>query len=130
MDALCIHRFDEDTLINMGSTKTNKLVKTQRYEFLSCDIIIIVYCVTMISIWNKLKQIDIYNLRNMNINVPPQVINALMVNSFAIQEIFVFITIFILTFVLSEGVFTKLLMNKLIIPFTVIAVLILNFLMR
>merc|ERR1712228_521712 len=106
MDSLCLGRIDE---------AQNEVCNVKRIAFITCDTLLVIYCVMVLTVWNKLKSIDMDCLRRMAVNKYPYYLE---VESYAIREIFVFIGVFVLTFALCETWLHWLVVDRMMLPFS------------
>ena len=121
-NALMVLQLMDSVCLTDNSLKM-KLCPKVRIQFIGCDMVIVIYCIMVLAIWNKLQQIDDEKL----------MIESkckLTVKSHGIKEIFIFIAMLIITNFLCETFLSKLVIKKMMLPFTVVVILIANFLMR
>ncbi len=91
-----------------------------RIKFIGCDMVIVIYSIMVIGIWNRLQQIDSRDLKPCKLGV----------SRHRVKELFVFIAMLVAVNSLCETFLTKLVVKKMMLPFTVVAILVVNFLMR
>ena len=129
MDSLCLGRFDVDNSWKLREEilRQSSLCGIKRIKFITCDTVIVIYCVMVLSVWNRLKRIDMRYFRQYR---TMYLYYDLCVDQMGIKEVFVFIGMFLLTFALCETWLQDMIIKKTVLPFTVIIVLIINFLMR
>ena len=92
----------------------------QRMKFIGCDMVIVIYCIMVLGIWNRLQQVESRELKPYKLGVSSQ----------GVKELFVFIAMLVMVNWLCETFLTKLVVKKMMLPFTVVVILVANFLMR
>lgn len=166
MDSLCLGRFDEDFALQ------DTLCMVKKIKFVTCDTVIVVYGVLVLSLWRKLQVLWCFtsiesswitfwlfgclhcisaSIWNFSDAVKAWIVCDLIqyfecidswcarymeytvyydlsVKNHMFTEWFVAVFIFLGTYILCETFLTSLVVKKTILPFTVIVILIFNFL--
>ena len=119
-NSLMVLQLMDSVCLSNGELKT-KLCHMHRIKFIGCDMVIVVYCIMVIGIWSKLQQVD------SSLNVKGYKLD---VKGHGVKEIFIFVIMLIMTNFLCETYLSKLVIKKMMLPFTVVVILVTNFLMR
>ena len=121
MDALCI-----ETNIDVHSKQPSPC-NAPKIKFVSCDAIIVLYGGITLFLWNRLQKLDMRRFRESG---SLYLYYDLSVDCHALKESLLFAVVFIAVYGLRETLLTDFVVKKTVLPFTVIAVLIFNFLVR
>eukprot|EP01084_Bolivina_argentea_P221008 374438_1 len=119
-NSLMVLQLMDSVCLNDGELKT-KLCNAHRMKFIGCDMVIVIYCIMVLGIWNRLQYVDTKYLKQYH---------KLKVTSHGVKELFIFIGVLVIANFLCEGYFTKLVVKKMLTPFTVVLILVSNFLIR
>eukprot|EP01083_Nonionella_stella_P059637 156020_1 len=118
-NSLMVLQLMDSVCLSDGQLKS-KLCQMHRIKFIGCDMVIVIYCIMVLGIWNRLQYVDAEQLKQYKLSV----------KSHGVKELFVFIGILVLCNVMCDTFFTKLVVKKMLLPFTVVVILVSNFLMR
>ena len=118
-NALMVLQLMDSVCLSDGKLQT-KLCQMHRIKFIGCDMVIVVYCIMVLGIWNKLQSVNDEKLKLYKLNVP----------SHGVQEMFVFIGMLVMANFMCETFLSRLIVKKMLLPITVIVILVANFLLR
>eukprot|EP01083_Nonionella_stella_P059635 156017_1 len=118
-NSLMVLQLMDSVCLSDGQLKS-KLCQMHRIKFIGCDMVIVIYCIMVLGIWNRLQFVDAEQLKQYKLSV----------KSHGVKELFVFIGMLVWCNFMCDTFLTKLVVKKMLLPFTVVVILVSNFLMR